>query len=106
MKWLHGLWRDERGDVAATGVVLLYTILVLGSIVGLVVVRNAIVQELGDLAVALRHLDQSYSFVIGSTTHYYDDLETTVLQDVSGQPPAGISLTVPPDTRNTVPGEN
>jgi len=106
MNWWRRLWRDERGVVGVTGVILVYAVLVLGAIVGLVVLRNAIVQEFGDLAVALRHLDQSFTFVIGGTTHQYVDTETTVLTDPSGQPPAGISLTVPPASPNAVPGED
>lgn len=90
------LWRDQRGAVGAASVVLTYAILVLGAIVGLVVLRNGVVQELGDLAVALRHLDQSFSFTVGTTPHQYIDTETNSLQDNAGDDlPAGMKLTPP-----------
>ena len=40
MNLLRQLWRDERGEVSATSVILLYTVLALGAITGLVVMRN------------------------------------------------------------------
>jgi Flp pilus assembly pilin Flp len=95
MKRWRRFWRDERGEVGLLGVVLLYAILALGVIVGLTVLRNAIVQEFGDLATALKHVDQSYSFVVGGTTHQYIDTETTSLDAPAGQPPAGIIFTEP-----------
>lgn len=106
MRWWLRLWRDERGAVGIVGVILLYAILVFGVIVGVVFMRNAIVQEFGDLAVALRRLDQSFSFVMGSTVHQYSDTQTTILTDPSGQAPAGIDLAVPPATPNSAPGED
>ncbi|NUQ64292.1 MAG: hypothetical protein HUU20_17625 [Pirellulales bacterium] len=100
------LWRDERGELTALGVLLIYTVLALGAIVGLVALRNQIVQELGDLAVALRNLDQSFSVVIGGTTYEYDDDETGSLLDEPNEPPAGIDLGVPPADTNDNPGED
>ena len=103
--WLR-LWQDERGEAIVSGVMLVYTILALGAIVGLVMLRNQIVQELGDLAVAFRHLDQSFSFTVGSTTHSYTDTETGSLTDPLGQPPAGIQFSPMPATPNSVIGED
>jgi hypothetical protein len=93
-KVLIRLWRDQWGAASTAGVIVIYTILALGCIVGLVIVRNQIVQELGDLAVAFDSLDQSYSVVTSSGTLSYTDAGTT-LSDPSGQPPAGISVTSP-----------
>ncbi len=103
--WLR-LWRDERGELSALGVILLYTVLCIGAIVGLVALRNQIVQELGDLAVGLRNLDQSFSVVIDGTTYSYTDTETGSLTDPSGSPPAGIDLGVAPSSTNDTPGED
>ncbi|NLX97702.1 MAG: hypothetical protein GXY83_16165 [Rhodopirellula sp.] len=100
------LWRDQRGELTALGVILIYTVLALGAIVGLVALRNQIVQEFGDLAVGLRNLDQSFSVVIGGTTYGYDDDEVGILLDPANQPPAGIDLGVAPAKRNTTPGED
>jgi hypothetical protein len=59
---LRALWQDEAGFVITSELLLIVTILVIGLIVGLVVVRDAVVQELGDVAAAIGALDQSYQF--------------------------------------------
>ncbi len=69
MKVLRRLWADEAGFVVSTELVLVATILVIGLIVGLTEVRNQVVQELGDLAIAIGDIEQSYQYstVIGHT---------------------------------------
>jgi len=95
-KVLTRLWQDQWGTASTAGVIVIYTILALGAVVGLVIVRNQIVQELGDLAVAFDSLDQSYSVELDMGTDFsYTDAGTT-LSDPSGEPPAGISVTSPP----------
>ena len=54
------LARDERGFASAVGLIFLFAILVIGVIVGLVTVREHIVTEFGDVAVALDNLSQSF----------------------------------------------
>jgi hypothetical protein len=98
--WIR-LWRDQRGEASAMAVILLYAVLVIGAIVGLVVLRDQIVQEFGDLAVALESLDQSYT--IGGEPQFVD---SSSLSDPDGEPPAGIDLGVPPETPNVRPGED
>jgi hypothetical protein len=56
------LWGDESGFIVSTDLILISSILVIGLLVGLVSVRDQIVQELGDMAVAVGNLNQSYSF--------------------------------------------
>jgi hypothetical protein len=56
------LWKDDCGALIATEWVFVATILVLGSIVGLVAVRQAVISELTEFANALMALNQSYSF--------------------------------------------
>src|ERR1700757_3232504 len=55
------LWKDDCGALIATEWVFVATILVLGSIVGLVAVRNAVVAELTEFANAVLSLNQSFS---------------------------------------------
>lgn len=62
------LWSDEAGFIVSAELVLIATILVLGMIVGLVSVRDQVVQELGDIALAIGVINQSYSFS-GITGH-------------------------------------
>jgi len=66
------LWDDESGFVVSTDLILISSILVIGLLVGLVSVRDQIVQELGDMAVAVGNLNQSYSFAAHAVT-YVDD---------------------------------
>ena len=61
MRILVSLWRDERGFVASTELILIATIAVIGLIVGLATYRDAIVQEMGDTGAAVGQADQSYS---------------------------------------------
>ena len=55
------LVRDECGAVSALGMLLLTTIVALGAIVGLATFRDQVVQELGDVSLALQNLNQTYS---------------------------------------------
>lgn len=61
-------WSDEAGFIVSAELVLIATILVLGMIVGLVSVRDQVVQELGDIAYAIGLINTSYSFS-GITGH-------------------------------------
>lgn len=84
------LWNDEAGFVVSAELVLIATILVLGLIVGLVTVRDQIVQELGDVAQAFAQINQSYSFsgVTGHTsvTAGSQFIDTTDYCDTPGDP--------------------
>jgi Flp pilus assembly pilin Flp len=62
MKMLNRLWNDEAGFIVSSELVLVATVLVLGMIVGISSVRNAVVQELADVAAAIGKVNQSYSF--------------------------------------------
>jgi len=53
---------DKNGFVISTELVLVATILVIGMITGLTTVRDAVVQELGDVAAAIGKLNQSYAY--------------------------------------------
>jgi hypothetical protein len=56
------LWGDESGFIVSVDLILVSTILGIGLLVGLVSLRDQIVQELGDTAMAVGNLNQSYSF--------------------------------------------
>jgi hypothetical protein len=105
------LWGDECGFVVSSDLILISTILVLGLLVGLVTLRDQIVQELADVAMAVGNLNQSYSFA--EHTVDFDGLTFTVAGssfedesdfgesgsgennlDPPGSEPAGISVTV------------
>lgn len=73
MKALRALWQDEAGFVISSELLLIVTIAVIGLLVGLVAVRDAVVQELGDVAAAIGALDQSYYYhgVSNTATNAY-----------------------------------
>jgi hypothetical protein len=109
MKLFHALWHDEAGVLNSAELILISTLLIIGTIVGLATFRDQVVQEFGDLGLAVGKLNQSYS---------YDDVEVSITIDnvlyeftaagssyadladfceedpVAGQPPACISVTV------------
>ena len=80
------LWRDRRGGISALSTLFLYTILVLGMTVGIITLRDQIVQEYGDLAVALDHLDQSWEI------NGVGFVDTPSLVDDPDEEPAGLSV--------------
>jgi hypothetical protein len=90
---------DELGSVYSTEMVLATVLLVFGVIAGLTSYRDAISQELGDTAVALDSLDQSFSYTITTTTgggavvRSFSD--ATVLTDLANTAPAGLDLETP-----------
>src|SRR5437660_12921060 len=63
MRQLMGrLWRDDEGALIATEWVVVATILVIGSVTGLVAVRQAILAELEDFAEAISSLSSWWRF--------------------------------------------
>jgi uncharacterized membrane protein YkgB len=56
------LWNDEAGFIISAELVLVATIVVIGLIVGLVMVRNQVVQELADVAQAIGNISQTYCY--------------------------------------------
>lgn len=59
---LRRFLRDESGQLVSTEMMLLATILVLGSVVGLKSVRDSAVTELADVAQAFSNISQSFSY--------------------------------------------
>ncbi|WP_372780835.1 hypothetical protein [Litorivivens sp.] len=54
--------KKQRGFIMTTELVLLVTTMVVGMIVGLVTMRDAVNAEMEDVAEAIGSLDQSYAF--------------------------------------------
>jgi hypothetical protein len=63
-KWRREMKKQkkEAGFIVSAELVLIATILVIGLIVGMVAIRDALTAEMGDVAEALGALDQSYYF--------------------------------------------
>ena len=59
---LRKLMNDEAGFIVSAELVLIFTLVFCGVAVGMTTVRDALVQELGDVAEAIGALNQSYSF--------------------------------------------
>jgi len=66
---LKRLWNDEVGAILSAEVVLIATILVIGVVVGLASLRDAVVSELADVGGAIAAVDQSYS--VGGTSGHH-----------------------------------
>ncbi|MDP7379093.1 MAG: hypothetical protein QF516_13410, partial [Pirellulaceae bacterium] len=122
---LRRLWHDDRGFILSTELIFLATITVIGVLVGLVIWRDGIVQELGDAGAAIGQFNQSYSIDVQSNStcgvvvkadsviitrdfgcvdtltvfknfDYFDQDDVCDVDDVDGQPPAGIDVSVAP----------
>ena len=59
---IEQLWRDERGFVLSTELVLISTIVVIGMVSGLTCLQQAVVGELKDVGQAIGSLNQSYCY--------------------------------------------
>ncbi|WP_206028439.1 hypothetical protein [Thalassoroseus pseudoceratinae] len=59
---LMTLWHDDRGFLISAELVVVGTLLVLGLVVGLTSVQNALVSELSDVGQAIGSLDQTYYY--------------------------------------------
>jgi hypothetical protein len=99
---IRKLWNDEAGFIVSAELVLVATILVIGMIVGLVSVRNQVVQELVDIGQAIGNLSQSYAFgginklnMAFTDGSYYNDkadfCQENAAQNI-GAEPGGISI--------------
>lgn len=101
---LRRLWRDSRGESSFLGLILIAAIAAIGIIVGLAVVRDALVQEFGDVAVALDRLDQSYDISVVNdcvapgtplwVVSYSDDTLDALSDPGAGDSPACLQLGV------------
>jgi Flp pilus assembly pilin Flp len=76
---LQNLWKEEDG-VLAFEWTLLVTLLTIGIVSGLAAARDAIIDELGDVAQAMLAVDQSYTidFPLEARVH-----ETTIISSAS-----------------------
>ena len=81
MKLMQRLWNDEAGFVVSAELVLIATVLVIGMLVGLVTIRDQVVQELADVADAFSEVDQSYSF--SGVTGHASSTSGTIFNDES-----------------------
>jgi Flp pilus assembly pilin Flp len=109
---LRRLYRDESGMVAVIDYIFLGTVVVIGAIVGLVTLRDAVIQELGDVGIGLENLQQNYTVsmtfatVSGGTTTksfgYTTDNDPT--EQPAGQSTAGIDLSIAPSDESNVAG--
>ena len=68
MRLIQQLWSDENGFIVSSELILIATILVIAMVVGLQTVRDAVLQELGDVGGAIGAISQDYSYG-GATGH-------------------------------------
>ena len=59
---LKNIWSDESGALLSVELILLMVITVIGITVGMVVLRDAIVTELQDLAAAINSVDAGFGW--------------------------------------------
>jgi len=106
MGLLHRLWADEAGFIISAELVLVATILVIGLIVGLTVVRNQVVQELVDVGQAIGSLSQTYAYAgtkkcgVGMTdgSFHLDKADFCQSQwQGAGSEPGGLSVQIWPE---------
>ena len=95
------LWQDERGTTDFVALIFVTAIAAMGCLVGVAVIRDQVTQEMGDIAVALDNVDQSFSYdiVLNGNSIFtnppigYTDNQAT-LTDVANAAPACLTLNV------------
>lgn len=120
LKRIREFLKEDSGILSSVDYILLTTIVVISSVVGLATIRDRVTQEFGDLSLALENLQQNYTVsmtfttITGGTTvqrfGYTEDNAgylqandpSTVgvdanLIDVDGVAPAQMDLTIVPD---------
>lgn len=79
MRIANKLWKDEKGFIVSSELVLLASVILIPLLVGMQTVRDSVVQELGDVGQAIGSVAQTYwyggvvghcSYVVGS--RFYD----------------------------------
>ncbi len=59
---MRKLWSDDQGALIATEWLFIATIMVIGLVVGLVYVRNAVTSKLSEFAQAIMYINVSYQY--------------------------------------------
>ncbi len=103
---LRKLWNDDNGFVVTVELILVATILVIGLVTGFAMLRDAVLAELSDTAMAFGSIDQSWTMggalydpVASTAGSEFVDLAdgSDVLGDpvdaISGAGIAGITIT-------------
>ena len=100
-KTYRSLWQrfldDDRGVVQPVTYIFLVTVVAIGMIAGLTAVRDSVVQEFGDLSLALQNIDQSYTVncTINGTIFSFGFVDGAPVADPAGSEPAGIDICLP-----------
>src|SRR5438132_9047841 len=92
---MWNLWRDDAGAIIATEYLFVVTILVIGIIVGLAGLRDAINAELTELGNAILALSQGFS--ISGVSGCCSEVQGSVVLDTPGLlvPPTCINNAIP-----------
>ena len=108
MRMLRQLWNDEAGFIISSELVLVATILVIGVLIGMVSLRNQVIQEVVDVGQAIGSISQSYAYAAAEGKcqgavfawvdgcGYRDKVDFCQFPQTPGQAPGGISLTLMP----------
>jgi Flp pilus assembly pilin Flp len=91
---MHMLWREDDG-VLSFEWTLLVVLIVFGVVGGLAAGRDAIIDELGDLAAGVAKFDQSFTYTgipaLGIPGSSYDD-KPGVVDDTKRQAPGSVGI--------------
>jgi Flp pilus assembly pilin Flp len=90
-KLLATCWKDDDGALIATEYLFVATVLVIGTVVGLTAVRNAVNAELTELANAILALSQGY--VISGQSGCGAATDGTSVTDLPGTEPCPVNTT-------------
>ena len=99
MRMFNELLSDENGFIVSSELILIATILVIALVVGLQTIRDAVLQELGDVGAAIGSISQDYSYS-GATGHassingsqYVDDTDFCEVSTANSKNCIGVGI--------------
>lgn len=96
------LWKDDAGALIATEFLFVATILIIGLIVGLATVRDAVTAELSELSNAILALSQGYT--ISGLSGCCSEVQGSQTLDFPGLvPPSGCQANFFPSVIEVIP---
>ena len=97
-RFLIRLLHDDAGIITSVDFMLFVAIVSIGSIVGLATIRDQVVQQFGDIGVAMENLEQTYTVDItfrNGSTKTFGFTDNASPTDLPDEPPGGIEIAVP-----------
>jgi hypothetical protein len=90
MRWLTRLWHEESGFIVSTELVLVATVLLLSTVVGMKKISAQVLAEMSDLGNAIGYLNHTY--MLAGASHVAADGSVLASWSGTGVLPDGVDV--------------